>query len=62
MGICLNNCSTHKGWVYLAPPHPTHTHKTYTKRTIKITNPKNSIEKTKREKRKPMKKNRDNFF
>jgi hypothetical protein len=48
MGFCLNNCLTHKGWVYLFP----HTHKTKTKRII--TNPKKSIEKTKRkEKIKP---------
>jgi hypothetical protein len=34
-------------------------HKTKTKRTIKITNPKNNIEKTKKEKKKPTRKNRD---
>jgi len=44
MGLCLSNCPTHKGGVYLSP----HTHKTKTKRTIKIKNPKNSIEKAKR--------------
>jgi hypothetical protein len=50
MGLCSNNCPTHKGWVYLFP----HICKIETKRIIKITNPKNNIEKTKRkEKRKP---------
>jgi hypothetical protein len=44
MGLCSNNCPTHKRWVHLFP----HTCKTKTKRIIKITNPKNSIEKTKR--------------
>jgi hypothetical protein len=48
MGICSNNCLTHKGWDYLFP----HTCKTKTKGLI--TNPKNNIEKTKRkEKIKP---------
>ncbi len=32
MGLCSSNCPTHKGGVYLSP----HTHKTKTKRTIKI--------------------------
>ncbi len=41
MGLCSNNCLTHKGWVYIFP----HTCKTKTKRLI--TNPKKSIEKTK---------------
>jgi hypothetical protein len=45
MGICSNNCLTHKGWVYFFPQ----THKTQIKRLI--TNPKNSIEKTKRNKK-----------
>ncbi len=40
-------------------PFPTHMQKIETKRTIKITNPKNNIEKTKKEKRKPTIKNRD---
>jgi hypothetical protein len=46
----LSNCPTHKGGVYLFPQ----THKIETKRTIKITNPKNNIKKVKkkREKRK----------
>jgi hypothetical protein len=58
MGICLNNCPTHKGTIYLFPH--IHTHKTETKKTIKIKNPKNNIEKIKRrEKRKPARKNRD---
>jgi hypothetical protein len=48
MGLCLNNCSTHKGGVYLFP----HTHKTKRKRTIKIKNPKNNIEKAKRREKK----------
>jgi len=54
--LCSNNCPTHKGWVFLFP----HTCKTETKRIIKIINPKNSIEITKRkEKRKPTIKKRD---
>jgi hypothetical protein len=39
--------NTHKGGVYLFP----HPHKTETKRTIKIKNPKNSFEKAKRRKK-----------
>jgi hypothetical protein len=47
----------HKGMVYLFPHM--HTHKTETKKTIKIRNPKNSIEKIKRrQKRNPTRKNR----
>jgi hypothetical protein len=57
MGLCLNNCPTHKRWVYL---FPTHMHKIETKRTIKITNPKNNIEITEKEKRKPTRKNNIN--
>jgi len=54
-----NNCPTQKGWVYLFP----HTCKAKTKRIIKIINPKNSIEKTKRkEKIKPIIKKRDKFL
>ncbi len=45
MGFCLSNCPTHIGRVYLFP----HT-QNITKRTIKIKNPQNSIEKTKRKK------------
>jgi hypothetical protein len=41
VGLCSSNCSTHKG------PFRT-THKTKTKRIIKIKNPKKSIEKAKR--------------
>jgi len=53
VGLCSSNCSTHKG------PFPT-THKTKTKRIIKIKNPKKSIEKAKRRgKKKPAGKNRD---
>jgi hypothetical protein len=49
MGLCLSNCPTHKGGVYLFP----HTHKTETKRTIKIKNPKKILRKPiKLEKRK----------
>jgi hypothetical protein len=44
MGLCLSNCPTHEGGVYLFP----FTHKIETKRTIKIKNPKKNIEKTKR--------------
>jgi hypothetical protein len=44
MSLCSSNCPRHKGWVYLFP----HTCKTKTKRIIKITNPKNNIEETKR--------------
>jgi hypothetical protein len=44
MGLCLSNCPTHKGGVYLFPQ----THKIETKRTIKIKNPKNNIEKAKK--------------
>jgi 4-diphosphocytidyl-2C-methyl-D-erythritol kinase len=60
MGLCLNNCPTHKRWVYVFP----HTHKIETKRIIKITNPENNIEKTKRkERRKPtIKKELNNIF
>jgi hypothetical protein len=43
MGLCLSNCPTHKR---SGLPFSTHTHKSKTKRIIKITNPKNSIEKT----------------
>jgi len=46
IGFCSNNCPAHKGGVYLLTH--THTHKTKTKRTVKIINPQNSIEKTKR--------------
>ncbi len=53
MGICSNNCPTHKGWVYL---FPTLTHKTEIKRIIKIRKPRYTIEKTKGEKRKPTRK------
>ncbi len=42
MGLCLSNCPTHKGGVYLFP------NKTKTKRTMKIKNPKNNIEKDKK--------------
>jgi hypothetical protein len=45
-GLCLGNCPTHKGRVYLFP----HTHKRETKRIIKIKNPKNSIENTNKKK------------
>ncbi len=55
----MDAIQTHKGGAYLSPPHP-HTHKTETKRTIKIKNPKNNIEKTKgRERRKQIRKNKD---
>jgi hypothetical protein len=54
MDLCLNNYPTHKGGIYLFP----HPHKTETKRTIKIKNLKNNMEKAKRrEKRKPTRKN-----
>jgi hypothetical protein len=43
MGLCSNNCPTHKGWVYLFP----HTRKMETKRIIKITNPKTILNKPK---------------
>jgi hypothetical protein len=46
MGLCLSNFPTHKIGVYLFP----HTHKT--KRTIKIKNPKKSIENAKRREKK----------
>jgi uncharacterized protein YifE (UPF0438 family) len=39
-------------------PFPTHTHKTKTKIIVKIKNPKNSIERAKKEKRKPTRENR----
>jgi hypothetical protein len=52
-GFCSNNCPTHKGWNYL---FPTHTLQTKTIGTIKITNSKNNIEKTKREKENQQKK------
>jgi hypothetical protein len=56
MGLCSRNCPTHKGGIYFF----SHTHKIEAKRTIKIKNPKNSIEKAKRRgKRKPTRKNRD---
>jgi hypothetical protein len=48
MGLCLNNCPTHKRWVYL---FPTHMHKIETKRTIKIKNPKNNIKVTENKKK-----------
>jgi hypothetical protein len=44
MGLCLNNFPSRKRRVSLF----LHTHTTKTKRTIKIKNPKNSIEKAKR--------------
>jgi len=45
MGLCSNNCPTHKGRVYLFP----HTLKTETKKkTIKIKSPNKNIEKAKR--------------
>jgi hypothetical protein len=45
MGICLNNYPTHKGTIYLF----SHIHtQNRNKKTIKIKNPKNSIEKNKR--------------
>jgi len=54
--LCLSNCPTHKGGVYLFPQ----THKIETKRTIKIKNPKNNIEKVKKKgKKKIIKKNRN---
>jgi hypothetical protein len=49
MGLCLNNCPTHKGWVYHFP----HTWKMETKRIIKITNPKTILKKPKENKKKP---------
>jgi len=56
MGLCSNNCPTHKEGVYLFP----HTQKIETKRTIKIKNPLKNIEKAKRrEKRKPARKNKE---
>jgi len=50
LGLCLNNCPTHKKKIYLFPHM--HTHKIEKKRTIKIKNPKNNIEKTKRRRQK----------
>jgi hypothetical protein len=47
-GLCLSNCPTHKGGVYLFPYH---THKIEKKKQLKFKNPKNSIEKTKRRER-----------
>jgi len=51
MGFCSNNCPPHKGGVYLFP---------YTqnrkKKTIKIKNPKNNIEKAKGREKKTSKK------
>jgi hypothetical protein len=56
MGLCSNNCPTHKGGVYLFP----HTFKPETKRTIEIKTPKNNIEKAKKGGiRKLARKNRD---
>jgi hypothetical protein len=53
MYLCLSNYPTHRG-IYLFP----HPHKIETKRTIKIKNPKNSIEKAqRRRKRKPTRTN-----
>jgi hypothetical protein len=48
-GLCLSNCPTHKGGVYLFPA--THI-KHKQKKQLKLKNPKNSIEKTKRRGRK----------
>jgi hypothetical protein len=54
MGLYSSNYSTHKGGVYLFP----RTHKTKTKRTIKIKNPKTILRKPKEgKKRKPTRKN-----
>jgi hypothetical protein len=54
MGLCSSNYSTHKGGVYLFP----HTHKTETKRTIKIKTPKTVLRKPNEGKnRKPTRKN-----
>jgi len=56
MGLCLNNCPTHlkEGLTF------SQTHKTKTKRTIEIKNPKNNIGITKRrETRKPTRKEKD---
>jgi hypothetical protein len=48
IGLCLNNCPTHKGGVYLFPL----THKTEKKEQLKLKTPKTIL-------RKPTRKNRD---
>jgi hypothetical protein len=49
MGLCLNNCPTHKGMIYLFSH--IHTHKTKTKRTIeKLKSPKKILKKLKERK------------
>jgi hypothetical protein len=55
MGLCSNNCPTHKGGVYLFP----HTHRAEAKRTIKIKKPPKKYLKTKRREKKSAIKNRD---
>jgi len=57
MGLCSNNCSTHKGGVSLFP----HIHtKQKQKEQFKLKTPKKIFKKPKEGKKKPARKNRDN--
>ncbi len=49
-GLCLSNCPTHKGKIYLFSQ--IHTHKTKTKRTIKIFKTRKIVLKTLKEREK----------